>query len=426
MRRVTVAAALLLIASLSCDDVTDAGAAPSWLESRVIPLATADPAVDDPNLLLLDEIIGDARIVGMGEATHGTTEFWQIRQKLSKYLVENMGFTAILHEAPLPNSLYIDAYVTRGEGSALEAHQRLGYWRFQEMQDLIAWMREYNVQRGGEEPPLHYYGYDCAFLSWTEPTNLIAGYLETVDPTAVTDITARLENYTVEDARYVYDFLAANAAAYVALSSEEEFELILKIAENLEPSWQIWYNIRNEVPETDVREGFNIGNVNWIIEHLLDGGKVIIWAHNGHVWNGYLEDVGGIQARSVGARLKEQYGDDYYIIGTEFYGGQFMAWDVCDGYYSAFVVHQAALPKSNTYEFRLQQAGEPLFFLDVSGIDESVDEASWLMGPMNSRVIGASYCQRNDAEFYYSIPLPVYYDGLVHFESTNPVTRITF
>ncbi|MGD2215570.1 MAG: hypothetical protein PVJ64_02390 [Gemmatimonadales bacterium] len=131
---------------------------------------------------------------------------------------------------------------------------------------LIAWIREHNVQRGEHDPALHYYGYDCAFRSWTESTNLISGYLEVVDPGAVEDITTRLNNYTLEDARYVYDFLAANADAYIAQSSSEEYELILRIAENPEPSWQVWYN--------------------------LDGGKVIIWTHNLHVGNTYLEDSG--------------------------------------------------------------------------------------------------------------------------------------
>jgi len=247
-----------------------------WLERHAIPVNSADPYVDDPNLSTLAEIIGDARIVGMGEATHGTTEFWQIRQKLSKYLVEEMGFTAILHEAPFPNSLYIDAFVTEGEGNALEAHQKLGYWRYQEMQDLIVWMRNYNLQRDPQDPPLHYYGYDCAFRSWTEAINLVVSYLEVVDPEAVDDITTRLNNYTAEDALYVYDFLTTRADDYVSQSSAQEYALILRIAENLEPSWQVWNALQQGLPDSDIREGFNIGNVNWIIQHLLDGGKVII------------------------------------------------------------------------------------------------------------------------------------------------------
>lgn len=419
-----------LAACLSCSDIAgdDSPYDPetSWLERHAVPINNADPDVGESNLSVLKVTIGDARIVGMGEATHGTSEFWTIRQKLSRYLVEEMGFTAILHEAPLPNSLYIDDYVTKGEGTALEAHEKLGYWRYQEMQDLIAWIREYNLQRGEQDPVLHYYGYDCAFRSWTESINLIAGYLEVVDPAAVDEITTRLNNYTLEDARYVYDFMAANADEYIALSSAEEYDLILKIAENLEPAWQIWYNLEHGLPDGDMREGFNIGNVNWIIENLLDGGKVIIWAHNAHVGNVYLDDISETPTQMLGSRLKEQYGEDYYIIGTEFYRGRFMAWGFCGGEYTDFIVHQAAQPGEDTYAYRFHQAGIPLFYLDLTRVDYSVEEASWLMGPMNVRMIAADYCAENDAEYYYSTSLPVHYDGIVHFECTDPITRITF
>ncbi|MGD2151787.1 MAG: erythromycin esterase family protein [Gemmatimonadales bacterium] len=414
---------------LACTDATGTDSSddpePSWLQTHAVPIATADPEVSEPNLSVLGGTIGDARIVGMGEATHGTAEFWQIRQKLSRYLVEEMGFTAILHEAPFPNSLYIDAYVTEGEGTVLEAHRKLGYWRYQEMQDLIAWMREHNVQRGEQEPALHYFGYDCAFRSWTESINLIAGYLEVVDPAAVDEVTTRLNNYTLEDAQYVYDFLAANAAEYIAQSSADEYELILKIAENLEPSWQVWYNLEQGIPESDIREGFNIGNVNWIIENLLDGGKVIIWAHNGHVGNTYLENS-GTQAQMLGSRLKEQYGEDYYIIGTEFYGGSFLAWDRCEGNPLVFTEHRAARPREDAYAYWLHQAGIPLFYLDLSQVNYSLEETSWLVGPLNIRLIGASYCAADDAEYYYSTSLPVHYDGIVHFEVTSPTTSIAF
>jgi erythromycin esterase len=425
---------LLLVsvaACLSCSDIagnddSPEDPEPSWLETHAVPLNSADPDVVEPNLSVLQATIGDARIVGMGEATHGTTEFWKIRQKLSSYLVEEMGFVAILHEAPLPNSLYINDYVTEGEGTALEAHEKLGYWRYQEMQDLIAWIREYNLQRGEQEPALHYFGYDCAFRSWAESINLIVGYLEVVDPGAVGEITTRLDNYTLEDAQYVYDFLTAKADEYVAQSSVEEYRLILKIAENLEPAWQVWYNLENGLPDGDIRESFNIGNVNWIIENLLDGGKVIIWAHNGHVGNTYLEDIAGVPAQMLGSRLKEQYGEDYYIIGTEFYGGSFLAWDRCEGNPLVFTEHQAARPREGAYAYRFHQAGIPLFYLDLSQVDYSLEETSWLMGPLNIRFIGASYCTADDAEYYYSTSLPEHYDGIVHFEVTSPTTSITF
>ncbi|UCG85010.1 MAG: erythromycin esterase family protein [Gemmatimonadota bacterium] len=422
-----LAALLVAALGLACDSVTDqeADVEVQWLQQHVVPIGNADPDVPDAALAVLQQTIGDARLVGLGEATHGTTEFWGIRQKISRYLVEEMGFSAILFEAPLPNGLHINSYVTEGIGTAEEAHRRLGYWRYQEMRDLIDWMRSHNVQRSPGDPLLHFFGYDCAFRSWEESIALIADYLAVVDPAAVADITTRLENYTLEDSEYVYDFIASRRDTYVALSSLESYEITLKIAENLPPSWEVWHNLENNLPEMDIREGFNIENVNWLIEHMLDGGKVIIWAHNGHVGNWYRPDR-DTQAQMLGSRLKEQYGDDYYVIATEFYGGRFRAWEYCGGNYTAMIEHVAAQPGDDTYTHLFHQAAIPLFYLDLSKVDYTLPETAWLMGPLKARDIGASYCAAEDSYYYSELSLPDKYDGIVHFETTNPTTPITF
>ena len=176
----------------------------TWIQTHAIPLNSADPNSVDPNLSALRDAVGDARLVGLGEATHGTTEFWSIRQKISKYLVEEMGFTAILMEAGLPNSIAIERYITRNEGTAVDAHRELRVWRYQEMRDLIEWMRAYNEANTGTDT-LHFYGYDCAFRHWTEAIGHIVAFLEIVDPSAVDSVTTRLNNYTIADAEYVND-----------------------------------------------------------------------------------------------------------------------------------------------------------------------------------------------------------------------------
>ncbi|MBL7111731.1 MAG: erythromycin esterase family protein [Bacteroidales bacterium] len=398
----------------------------AWLRQNAVIIHSADPDIEETNLYALKDKIGEARIVGLGEANHGTTEMWGVRQKISKYLVEEMGFTGILMEAGFPNSLYINDYITRGEGTASGSHQLLGSWRYQEMRDLIDWMREYNIQHSaeGKAPALSFYGYDCAFHNWTEATNLITRYLQSVDPGEAETIKTRLENYTAEDARYVRDFFESRKDEYILNGSEKEYNTILRIAMNLEPNWTLWYNLRNDLPELNIREEANIENFNWIIENLLDNGKVIIWAHNVHVGNCILDDA-GYQAQMLGSRLKEQYGDDYYVIASEFYSGRFYAWDRCDGHAFIFFVHSAALPDESTYAYHFHNAGIPVFFLDLRHIDYTTETAKWLLGPMKFRFIGAEYCPLNDEYYYDTISLPANYDGLIFLDKisqTNPVS----
>ncbi len=423
-------AILCLIAIFSCnknEDNPPEDLNKTWLHKNAVLINSADPAIPESNFDALKEKIGDAKIVGLGEANHGTTEFWGIRQKISEYLIEEMGFSAILMEAGFPNSLYINDYVTRGEGSAPEAHEKLSVWRYQEMRDLIDWMRAYNVDHSveGQAPPISYFGYDCAFQNWNEAINLITGYLQVVDPDKKETIRTILENYTVEDARYVCDFLESNKEEYVSLSSDYEFNIIRRISLNLEPNWNTLYNLRNNLPDYNIRDGFNIENVNWIIENMLDGGKVVIWAHNGHVGNCHLENNGEI-AHMLGSRLKNQYGDDYYVIATEFFRGEFYAGDCCDGHDYSFIIQSAAIPSSSTYAYYFHNAGIPVFFLDLRNVDYTDEGAEWLLGPRRLRFIGASYCADYDHYFYDTISLPEEYDGLIFFEDISPTTRVFF
>jgi erythromycin esterase len=399
----------------------------TWLRQHAVILNSADPVIPENNLNILKEKIGDARIVGLGEANHGTSEFWGIRQKISAYLIDEMGFSAILMEAGFPNSLYADNYITKGEGSATEAHQKLAVWRYQEMLNLIDWMRSYNMAhtQDADYTPIRYFGYDCAFHNWTEAIHIITGYLHLVDPEETAHISSMLENYTVEDARHVCDFLELNKTGYVSKSSEDEFNLILRIARNLEPNWITWYNLRNGLPDYNVRDGFNIDNVNWIIENMLDGGKVVIWAHNGHVGDCLLENEGET-ARMLGSRLKDQYGEDYYVIAAEFFSGNFYAWDRCENHAYSFVVQSAAIPSSSTYAYCFHSAGIPLFFLDLRYADYTNEGAEWLLGPRRLRFIGASYCPTEDRYFYDTLSLPENYDGIIFFEEISPTTRVFY
>jgi erythromycin esterase len=420
----------LILPFLSCAD--SGPAAPptdeqtSWVQDHAVRINSPDPAISEPNLAVLKETIGDARIVGLGEGTHGTAEFWDIRQKISQYLVEEMGFTAILFEAGFPNSLFLDEYVTEGASTLVEAHQKLRVWRYQEMRDLISWMRSYNEERGSRVPPLRFFGYDCAFRDWDEAIEIIEGYLEEVDPAAAPDIRTRLENYTLEDAQYVEGFFLDHAEAFISRSGQKDFDLHFRVVENLAPSWTVWYNLLNGLPDLDVRDAFNVENVEWIVENLLGGGKAIIWAHNGHVGNTYLDDGGGSLAEMLGARLRERFGEEYYVVATEFYGGRFLAWDACPGHARAFIPHQAAIPPADSYAFRFHAEGVPLFYLNLRGVDYSDPGSSWLMGPRRMRFIGASYCEAEDAEFYRSVLLPQEYDGVLFLDGTSPTTPVTF
>lgn len=418
--------AALCVASCSDDGGNPTDPEVSWFETHAVVLTDAEAGSEEPNLSALPALIGDARIVALGEGNHGTRDFWGMRQKISEYLVEEMGFTAILMEAGFPNGFFVNDYVVHGTGTATQAHEKLGVWRYQEMRTLINWMREYNVRNEGSGRTLQYFGFDCAFRDWDGATELITEFLDTADPDAVAEVSARLGNYTIDDVQWVQDYFSSHSAELIQNGGEHGYEVALRIIQNLEPSWMVWDNLSNGLPTYELRDETSADNVDWIIQELLDGGKVILWAANGHVGRTLYPD-GDTQARMLGWWLDERHGEDYYNVVSEFYGGQFMAQDRCPGSAQGFVVQSAAIPLEDTYAYRFHLEGIPLFFLDMRSADLSDPEAAWVTGPLLLRRIGASYCPAYDREWYTrTVSLPEEYDGVLFFEQIAPVTPISF
>ena len=393
-----------------------------WLRNEIIPISSPDPSLDEASFDQIIDKIGDPQIVALGEGSHGTREFWQLRQKLTHYLVEKKGFGAILMEASFPGSFPLHDYIATGTGTETDAHKKLGTWKYLEMQEFIRWMRQYNIDHPGG-PVLHFYGYDTAFNDWTEAIALILAYLEEVDPEQVDDINTRLQLHTKDEAVYVRDLFAQNEALYVSLSSAEEYNVIFRIASNLISSVVIWDRLRLDQPTLEYRDSVNIQNVNCIMDNLLDGQKVIVWAHNGHIRSGPWYDVDS-KATTLGLRLREQFGNAYYPIGTEFYGGRFRAWNICPGATYEFGVQEVAAPPGDSYTYMFRQAEEPFYYLDIRHIDYSDEGAAWIAGPARIRAIGASYCMAYDQYFYDTISLPEFFDGLMFVQTSTPITPV--
>ncbi|MGD8627009.1 MAG: erythromycin esterase family protein, partial [Anaerolineae bacterium] len=226
--------------------------AASWLQENAIPFSTAQPGSDFADLLPLTGLIGEARLVALGEATHGTHEFFQVKHRLIEFLVQEMGFTVFALEAYWPETNRINDYVLSGNGNARELLATLQYWPWntQEMLDLIEWMRDYNAQRG-QAPPVRFYGFDMqnAKLALED----LLDYLQRVDPGAASQANSNTAcfrpylDYTWQQVEYaqlpaeartacrqdlqaLYDSLLAQQSAYESLSSSDAFANALQSA----------------------------------------------------------------------------------------------------------------------------------------------------------------------------------------------------
>ena len=171
-----------------------------WIRSAAIPLSTVEPRQGCRDLEALRTIIGDARVVSLGEATHGTREFFKLKHRILEFVVAELGFTTFMIEANFPESLAVNAYVLDGVGDAADALAGMRYWTWdtEEVLDLIEWMRWWNENHRRK---VKFYGFVMAsppvaalgvidFLVRVEPQ--LAAACRTALARLTSDFTAKL------------------------------------------------------------------------------------------------------------------------------------------------------------------------------------------------------------------------------------------
>src|SRR6266550_1802221 len=153
----------------------------SWFKSAAMPLDSTSPESGLDDLRQMESTIGNARIVAMGEATHGTREFFQLKHRMLEFLVEKKGFTVFGIEANWPESLAVDEYVRNGTGDPRAALDSLSFWTWNtdEVLDMIRWMRNYN-QDPKHTNNLKFFGFDMQGAQVA--VRNAESYLEKVDP----------------------------------------------------------------------------------------------------------------------------------------------------------------------------------------------------------------------------------------------------
>ncbi|HEX2225486.1 MAG TPA: erythromycin esterase family protein, partial [Thermoanaerobaculia bacterium] len=275
-----------------------------WLRDRVIPFDTAVAGNGFADLQPLKQILGDARIVSLGEATHGTREFFQMKHRLLEFLVEEMGFTHFSIEASMPEAYRLNDFVLHGVGDPEELLEGMYFWTWntQEVLDMVLWMRAYNASGRG---PVQFTGFDMqygrvaaenvrAFLAQAEPA-----YLPQAEPVfaRIAEVD-RLYRASLEDraaAQGLLDHMTAKRAGYVAAGlAAEKVDWAIQNARIL---WQLTAMYTGG----PTRDESMAENAAWILDNAPAGSKIVLWAHNGHVAK---------QPGWMGSFLAQRYGDD--------------------------------------------------------------------------------------------------------------------
>ncbi|MDH5590809.1 MAG: erythromycin esterase family protein [Gemmatimonadota bacterium] len=336
----------------------------AWLDANGVPFEGTSLTLPHDDLQFLKQVVGDARVVALGENTHGTRDFFEMKARILRFLVEELGFDAFLIEATWPESNRMDRYVRTGQGDPTEYLTGLYFWtwRTESVLEMIQWMRSHN-EAGGS---VGFHGFDMQFPGMA------------------------LDNVT----------------RYVAASSEDDFTLALR-------SLRVAFQYHVMAAESYFRDEAMAENTLWWLDRLGPDSKVVLWAHNYHV-----SDRFGAQ----GSWLRDALGDQMVIMGFSHESGSFTAVTQSGSTFSGLGSHSLGPVLHGSYEDHLRTAEAPRFVLDLRNRDASSPATSWLGGPRRFRFIGCCYDDAKPHQYWIESALSSEFDVMIHVRETRPTT----
>jgi len=401
------------------------------LNQAVSPLTGAEPTLPDDELAPLADL-GQASVVGLGEATHGTHEFFAMKHRLFRYLVEHFDFRVFAFECDYAESIYLHRWLAGGAGD-LDGlmRQKMHFWTWKtlEVKALLEWMRGVNMVRP-EADRLHYVGVDCQFATY-QP-DLLREYLGRVSPRHLAEVEpllrreesfrdAEFKNLTTEQYQTLQLDLGAEYQAWDDLqdtfmprSSPREFEVMRQLVRSLSQVNQVCFE---STTMNNYRDQFMADNTLWVRQNYGSGRGVALWAHNGHVANDFSDSVHA----SLGYHLRRSLGEKYVIVGFSFCQGSFNAvgYDTIHKVFTGLQTHTITdAPLDYSVNDLFHSAGRKIFLLRLDRLIEGDPLRAWFDQGRQMLSIGAAY-DGNPVDYYGSqFFIRRHYDVLIHFDQT--------
>lgn len=397
------------------------------------------------------DLVGDARVVLIGEASHGTHEFYRERAALTRRLILEKGFGAVAVEADWPHAYRVNTYV-RGSSTALTAARALGgfkrfptwMWRNTDVVRFVEWLRGHNGSLPPGSEPVGFYGLDL--YSLYASIDEVITYLDRVDPDAAARARQRygcFDGATGEETlqRYGWEVgigtrpacedeavrnlleMRRKAADYARLdgqvAAEDYFyaEQNARLVRNAERYYRSMFG--RGVWSWNLRDEHMAESLGQVLSHLDKPGrpaKVVVWEHNTHVGDARATEMASRGELNLGQLAKQAYGRNAVSIGFTTYSGEVTAaaeWGDPCGRRRV----RPALPGS--YERAFHDLGVPRFLLLSREMQSALEE------PMLERAIGVIYRPESErTSHYFKAHLTRQFDAVLHFDETTALTPL--
>ncbi|MFG3533217.1 erythromycin esterase family protein [Streptomyces sp. NPDC047917] len=398
------------------------------LERIARPLCSTEPGSQTTDLRALGAMIGGAKVVGMGEATHGSHEFFTMKDRLFRYLVEEKGFRAFSLEFSWAAGLRIDEYLQTGKGNARKiAKENLtnSPWDREEFVRLIEWMRDHN--RRNPTRTVHFVGNDLSGPSMTDDLfGRITGYVHRHHPALaprvdhlyaglrpVDDVFEYLKKPLAE--RQLFADRAQEAHQLISAArgrDRQAHELAVQNARSVADTTRfLTADPSNPAAMPDfqrLRDEAMARNVLWWQKRT--GHKILVSAHNDHL--GLIAGTAAMYPKTQGSFLRDALGRNYLPIGMTFDQGSFLATSTpIGGDWKKFTVGAAA---PGTNEHTLDQVRHRDYYADLRTAAPAARD--WLDTARPTRSIGTLF---NDHYPLYDLALGRAFDALVHLHGVR-------
>jgi erythromycin esterase len=374
------------------------------LKKYIYPLKSYDPNYsNNEDLKIFSTLIGNSKVVALGEVTHGSSEIFKMKDRIIRYLAQNDGFDIFSIEAAMPESYKVNNYTLKGEGNPEDYIRGMQFWtwRTQEVLNMIKWMKEYNQTA---KQKIIFTGFD------------LQSFLGAVDEL---ERELRKNNITSQKLEELKQLLIDNKRQreigenlYFNKKAKEEInEIIVQLKNEISKvhfkneNWLL-QNIRIIEQYVDLststRDKYMAENIMWI-KNNNSNSKIVLWAHNGHI-----EETGN----SVGKYLSDQIGSDYCSFGFLFYSGKYTAKG--DNGLTTYTAQESPL---GSYEYYLNSLNVPYFILDLKKMKEdNNDKIRWMIEDLEMRKTGAV----NHTNEFFQTNLSRDFDFLIFInESSN-------
>lgn len=383
------------------------------LKKYIYPLRTFEPdggKTDD--LKILDKLIGNSKVVALGEVSHGSSEIFKMKNRIIQYLAANNGFDIFSIEANMPESYKVDQYVSRGEGDPrkLIAGMYFWTWRTEEVLNMVEWMHKFNQPK----PRIKFTGFDMQFYygSVNELLDAFKGN-EEIETTInnLKDILEEINTHTQQN-RGMVSVNSEDMKKIEPLLSSLKTSIETSSFQKTEKDWLL-HNITiiRQYLENNTyfgRDKSMADNVLWIKEHNPKS-KLVLWAHNAHIQK---------TNQMMGSYLSQKLGEDYTTFSFLFFDGSFTATGS-----KGLTSYDAIRAYPGTLEYLLEQLNEPIFLLDLKKIKaDNPKELEWLTGNIDYRTVGAMGGLQNE---FSESKIVDDHDYLIFIKTSSPSVLFT-